>query len=106
LSDPEVRESYESELRRTTTAETTVPTPTPTANATQSIRTSAPVPPRVRRHPSLLAAAVFGCLIAPHFRELGLMWSPAPFHDFCQLMQSLDWVFLAAWWWIKKPTTT
>ena len=105
LSDPEVRDSYESELRRTTTPETTIPTPTPTANATQSTRPSAPVRQRIHRHTSLLAAAIFGYFIAPHFRELGLTWSPTPFHDFCQLMQSLDWVFLATWWWIRKPTT-
>ena len=104
LSDPEVRESYESEIRRTAASETTFSTPTPIA--TQLTRPSAQARPQVHRHPCLLAAAIFGYLLAPHFREIGLTWSPTPFHDFCQLMQSLDWLFLAAWWWIKKPTAT
>jgi hypothetical protein len=45
-----------------------------------------------------LAAAIFGFALAPHLREL-----PLPFHDFCQAMHTLDWVFLGAWWWLKKP---
>jgi hypothetical protein len=52
-----------------------------------------------------LAAAFFGFVIAPHLRELGLSWDPLPFHDFCEMMQSLDWVFFGAWWLFKKRVT-
>jgi integrase/recombinase XerC len=55
------------------------------------------------RRPALLIGAMFDFVIAPHLRELGLAWDPQPFHDFCNAMHSLDWVFLGAWWWLKKP---
>ena len=56
--------------------------------------------PRFR---SLLALSVFGFVVAPHFKEMGLSWDPIPFHDFCEFMQSMDWVFFAAWLLIRKP---
>jgi hypothetical protein len=52
-----------------------------------------------------LAAAMFGFVLAPHFQELGLTWDPLPFHDFCEMMQSFDWVFIFAWWLVKRRTT-
>ena len=76
--------------------------PTTFRRATPSFESSLPRR-QVFRRPWLLVAAIFGCLIAPHFHELGLTWEPAPFHDFCEIMESLDWVFFAGWLFIRKP---
>lgn len=113
-----VREFYQEETRRAAAAQraasyATSPTsarPTsyaapPTARPTSTTPDSARTRPRVRRRPLLLIAAVFGFVLAPHFRELGVTWDPLPFHDFCEAMQSLDWVFFLAWLCIKKPVT-
>lgn len=114
------REFYQAEFQRAaaaqraasyeTSATSTRPTsyaaPPPTARRTSTIRDSARTRPRFHRRPALLAAAILGFVIAPHLRELGLAWDPRPFHDLCEAMQSLDWVFFAAWLWLRKPVTT
>jgi curved DNA-binding protein CbpA len=114
------REFYQAESRRTAAAQrapsyatsgtsarpTSYAAPPPTAKRTSTIADSARPRPRVHRRPALLVAAIFGFVIAPHLRELGLSWDPLPFHDFCEVMQSFDWVFFAAWLWLRKPVTT
>jgi hypothetical protein len=106
LCRPGVREWWILETNRTATSKNSA---TPTA----SPRHSCVTPPSTRsksklqstpRYPALLAAALFGCVLAPHFKELGLTWDPVPFQDLCRVMQSLDWVFFAVWWWLKKPS--
>lgn len=115
------REFYQEETRRATAAAaqraasyatsatsarpTSYAAPTPTTGPTSTIPDSVRAGPRVHRRPALLAAAILGFVIAPHLRELGLTWDPLPFHDFCQVMQSFDWVFLGAWWLLKKRVT-
>ena len=112
------REFYEEEARRVAAAQratsyatsrptarpTSYATSSPTARTTSTVQYSVRTLPRVHRRPTLLVAAVFGFVVAPHLRELGVTWDPLAFHDFCEGMQSLDWVFLGAWWWLKKPT--
>jgi len=99
------RDFYLAETRRAaaTRQATTNATSSTTAPSTPTAKQSPQTRPRAHRRPVLLAAAVFGFVFAPHLRELGLTWDPLPFHDFCNAMQSLDWVFLGAWWWLKKP---
>jgi curved DNA-binding protein CbpA len=100
------RDDYEAEARRAAFTESAASyfAPRATVLPTSPTRESAPARPRAHRRPWLLVAAIFGCLIAPHFPELGLSWDPAPFHDFRNVMQSLDWVFFAGWiWWVRKP---
>lgn len=113
LLDETAREAWETRSERLAAASrhsaappppppvfTSRPTGTRHANET---RFSALRRVRDRRYSWLLVAAVFGWWFAPHFRELGITWDPAPFHSFCEIMQSLDWVFTAAWLLIKKP---
>lgn len=99
------REFYLAEARRAAASQqaTTNATSSPTAPSTSTAQQSAQTSSRAHRRPVLLAAAMFGFVLAPHLRELGLTWDPLPFHDFCNAMHDLDWVFLGAWWWLKKP---
>jgi len=99
------REFYLADARRAAAAHqaTTNVTSSPTAPSTSTAPQPSQKRSRAHRRPILLAAAIFGFVLAPHLRELGLTWDPLPFHDFCNAMQSLDWVFLGAWWWLKKP---
>jgi curved DNA-binding protein CbpA len=107
LSAEGVREFYEEEVRRIAAAKrvATFSTSSPDARPTSVPRNPVRIPPRVHRNPALLAAAIFGFVFAPHFQELGLTWDPLPFHEFCEMMQSLDWVFFFAWWLVKRRTT-
>jgi curved DNA-binding protein CbpA len=102
------REFYLADARRAAATQraTTNATPPPTAPSTAEAQQSAQTPSRAHRRPVLLAAAMFGFVLAPHLRELGLTWDPLPFHDLCEAMQSLDWVFFAAWLWLRKPVAT
>lgn len=109
LLTAETRDHYRSEARGSgfTESAESRSAQRPTADPTASSRESSLARPRARRRRWLLAAAVFGCLVAPHFRELGLSWNPPPFHDFCEVMQSLDWVFFTGWiLWVKRPLVT
>lgn len=98
------REFYLAEVRRTAATQqaTTNATSPPSAPSTPTAQQSGKRP-RGHRRPVLLAASIFGFVLAPHLRELGLTWNPLPFHDFCNAMHALDWVFLGAWWMLKKP---
>lgn len=105
LLTPDVRAYYESEKRlvaermvRKSNPVRTANKPAPSTLATVK-RVCAP------RHSGFLVAAAFGCLFAPHASQIGLTWEPAPLHFFYEFMQSLDWVFFAAWLWVKKSTT-
>lgn len=99
------REFYLAEAQRTAATEqdATNTTPPPTRPGPPEGEQSERSPSRAHRRPVFLAAAMFGYVLAPHLRELGLTWDPLPFHDFCSLMHSIDWVFLGAWWWLRKP---
>lgn len=112
LLDEELREAWETHARLATASrQSKAPSPPPPVFTSRStitrhqkeIRFSALRRARDRRYSWLLVVAVFGWWIAPHFRELGIAWDPAPLHDFCEIMQSLDWVFTAAYLFIKKP---
>ena len=100
------REFYEAEVRATAASRETTYTPPspprPASAAPHPARTRS----RTRRRPALLIAAMFGFVIAPHLQQIGVTWDPLPFHDLCEAMQSLDWVFFAAWLWLKKPVPT
>jgi hypothetical protein len=105
------REFYEAEVRATFAArETTYTPPSPSPSPPPRPASAAPHPARTRsrgrRRPALLIVAVFGFVFAPHLRELGVTWDPLLFHDLCEAMQSLDWVFFVAWLWLRKPVTT
>jgi curved DNA-binding protein CbpA len=102
------REFYLAEARRAAATQqaTTNATSPPTAPSTSTAQQSAQKRSRAHRRPVLLVAAMFGFVIAPHLRELGVTWDPLPFHDLCEATQSLDWVFFAAWLWLRKPVTT
>jgi len=102
------REFYLAEARRTAATQqaTTNATSSPTVPSTSTAQQSAQTRSRAHRRPALLIAATFGFVIAPHLREFGFTWDPLPFHDLCEAMQSLDWVFFAAWLWLRKPVTT
>ena len=98
------REFYLAEARRAAATQraTTKATSPPTAPSTSEAQRSAQTPSLARRRPVLLAAEMFGFVLAPHFRELGLTWEPSPFHDLCEAMQSLDWVLFVAWLWLRN----
>jgi len=99
------REFYLAEARRggATQQATTNATSSPTAPSTSTAQRTAQTRSRAHRRPILLVATMFGFVIAPHLRELGVTWDPLPFHDLCEAMQSLDWVFFVAWLWLRKP---
>jgi len=104
LCDPRVRERW---CQQTRHAAAKIMGPQATPPRVEYVRVSStrakPKRTPIRRYRGLLAAAIFGYLLAPHFREIGLTWDPVFFHEFCQVMQTLDWVFLFAWWFVKKP---
>jgi hypothetical protein len=102
------REFYLAEARRAdaTQRAKTNATSSTAAPSTSTAQQTAETRFRAHRRPILLVAAMFGFVLAPHLRELGVTWDPLPFHDLCEAMQSLDWVFFAAWLWLKKPETS
>lgn len=101
------REFYETQMRHAAAnSATTHVTPPPTSQPANSSKPTTLARAWSRRRPVLFMAGVFGYLIAPHFQEIGISWNPAPFHEFCEVMQSLDWVFLTGWMlWVKKAPT-
>ena len=101
------RAIYEAEVHATVASrETTYTPPSPSPRPASASPHPARTRSRARRRPALLTAAVFGFVFAPHLRELGVTWDPSPFHVLCEVMQSLDWVFFAAWLWLRKPVAT
>lgn len=103
LLDEGVRDYYKSELLRSAEVKQARANATPPKRGYVNEPHSNLVPARTRhhRHPALLIAAIFGVLIAPHFIQLGVTWTPLL--DLCAMMHILDWVFFAAWIWIKSP---
>ena len=102
------REYYETQVRYAAAEKraATHVTPPPTSQPASTARRTTLVRSWSRRRPALFIAGIFGYWIAPHFQEFGISWNPAPLHDLCQVMQSLDWVFLAGWMlWVKKTPT-
>lgn len=76
-------------------------TPPETANEETEETHEAKVPrPTKRRLWWLLACAMFGCILAPHYEQLGL--TEFLVRDFCEVMHTADWIFFVAWVGIKR----